>query len=127
VGRDADCVVQAAYQLVVEPPRDQLGAHRRADRHHDDVENDEASHPTAPVAGNLPNGFCGSRKCMPISTTPVPVFDRTTTPRLPFGDKVEVWLAPELGYLPVRLKLTQAGGDFADMQLREQGPLRPSN
>jgi hypothetical protein len=51
----------------------------------------------------------------------------TRNPRLPFDDKVEVWLAPELGYLPVRLKLTQAGGDFADMQLREQVPLRPSN
>ncbi|MDM0106743.1 DUF3108 domain-containing protein [Variovorax sp. J22R24] len=51
----------------------------------------------------------------------------TRNPRLPFDDKVEVWLAPELGYLPVRLRLTQAGGDFADMQLREQVPLRPSN
>ncbi|MDM0078312.1 DUF3108 domain-containing protein [Variovorax sp. J2P1-59] len=51
----------------------------------------------------------------------------TRNPRLPFDDKVEVWLAPELGYLPVRLKLTQAGGDFADMQLREQVPLRPAN
>jgi hypothetical protein len=49
----------------------------------------------------------------------------TRNPRLPFDDKVEVWLAPELGYLPVRLKLTQAGGDFADMQLRAQEPLRP--
>lgn len=51
----------------------------------------------------------------------------TRNPRLPFDDKVEVWLAPELGYLPVRLKLTQPGGDFADMQLRAQEPLRPSN
>ncbi|MGJ7510444.1 DUF3108 domain-containing protein [Variovorax sp. GT1P44] len=51
----------------------------------------------------------------------------TRNPRLPFDDKVEVWLAPALGYLPVRLKLTQAGGDFADMQLRAQEPLRATN
>lgn len=51
----------------------------------------------------------------------------TRNPRLPFDDKVEVWLAPELGYLPVRLKLTQSSGDFADMQMRAQEALRPSN
>jgi hypothetical protein len=51
----------------------------------------------------------------------------TRNPRLPFDDKVEVWLAPELGYLPVRLKLTQPGGDFADMQLRAREPLRAQN
>ncbi|MDM0000003.1 DUF3108 domain-containing protein [Variovorax sp. J22P240] len=51
----------------------------------------------------------------------------TRNPRLPFDDKVEVWLSPELAYLPVRLRLTQAGGDFVEMQLREQVPLRPSN
>ncbi|MDM0051343.1 DUF3108 domain-containing protein [Variovorax sp. J22R115] len=51
----------------------------------------------------------------------------TRNPRLPFDDKVEVWLSPELAYLPVRLRLTQAGGDFVEMQLREQVPMRPSN
>ena len=39
-------------------------------------------------------------------------------PRREFDDKVELWLAPELGYLPVRLRVTQAKGDFFDMQLR---------
>lgn len=31
--------------------------------------------------------------------------------------KLEVWYAPALGYLPVRNKLTQANGDFVDQQL----------
>ena len=32
----------------------------------------------------------------------------TRNPRKPFDDKVELWLAPELGYLPVRIKQTQS-------------------
>jgi hypothetical protein len=31
---------------------------------------------------------------------------------------VEVWLAPALGYLPLRIRLTQNNGDFIDQQLR---------
>ena len=49
----------------------------------------------------------------------------TRSPRRPYDDKVELWVAPALGYLPVRIKQTQANGDFADMQLREQAPVRP--
>ena len=46
----------------------------------------------------------------------------TRNARKPYDDTVELWLAPALGYLPVRFKLTQANGDFADMRLREQLP-----
>jgi hypothetical protein len=46
----------------------------------------------------------------------------TRNPRKPFDDTVELWLAPSLGWLPVRIRLTQPGGDFADMQLRERLP-----
>jgi hypothetical protein len=42
----------------------------------------------------------------------------TRNPRREFDQKVEVWFAPELGYLPVRLRLTEANGDFLDQQLR---------
>ena len=34
---------------------------------------------------------------------------------------------PSLGYLPVRIKLTQSNGDFADMRLRERLPLAGPN
>jgi hypothetical protein len=40
------------------------------------------------------------------------------TPRRDYDQKVEVWLAPSLGYLPVRVRLTEADGDMADQQLR---------
>ena len=46
----------------------------------------------------------------------------TRNARQPFDDTVELWLAPVLGHLPVRIRLTQPNGDFADMQLREAPP-----
>ncbi len=39
-------------------------------------------------------------------------------PRREFDQKVEIWYAPSLGYLPVRNRITQANGDFIDQQLR---------
>ncbi|BEP59854.1 hypothetical protein GmRootV213_04080 [Variovorax sp. V213] len=51
----------------------------------------------------------------------------TRNPRREFDDKVEIWLAPAMGYLPVRMKLTQPNGDFADMQLRETLPAGPAS
>ena len=42
----------------------------------------------------------------------------TRNPRKEFDQKVEVWLAPGMGYLPVRLKITNANGDYIDQQLR---------
>lgn len=44
----------------------------------------------------------------------------TRNPRKPFDDKIELWLAPDLGYLPVRIRQTQPNGDFIDLQLRER-------
>ncbi len=35
-----------------------------------------------------------------------------------YDQKAELWLAPALGYLPVRIRITQANGDFADLRLR---------
>jgi hypothetical protein len=42
----------------------------------------------------------------------------TRNPRREYDKKVEVWLAPAMGYLPVRLKITNSNGDFIDQQLR---------
>lgn len=39
-----------------------------------------------------------------------------------YDQKAELWLAPALGYLPVRIRITQANGDFADLRLRSQAP-----
>lgn len=37
-------------------------------------------------------------------------------PRREFDQKVELWLAPALGYLPVRIKITEFNGDFLDQK-----------
>ena len=42
-------------------------------------------------------------------------------PRKDYDQKAELWVAPALGYLPVRIKLTQSNGDFADLRLRSSG------
>lgn len=46
----------------------------------------------------------------------------TRQPRREYDQKVEIWFAPALGYLPVRSKVTQHNGDFIDQQLRAVGP-----
>lgn len=45
----------------------------------------------------------------------------TRKPRREFDQKVEIWYAPSLGYLPVRNRITQANGDFIDQQLSNIG------
>lgn len=37
-------------------------------------------------------------------------------PRQPYDQKVEVWLAPKLGYLPARIRITETNGDAIDQQ-----------
>lgn len=51
----------------------------------------------------------------------------TRDPRKAFDRKLELWLAPEYGYLPVRIRQTEANGDFADAQLRKPLPPGPPN
>lgn len=43
----------------------------------------------------------------------------TRKPRREFDQKVEIWYAPSLGYLPVRNRITQQNGDFIDQNLSE--------
>ena len=40
----------------------------------------------------------------------------TRNPRKEFDIKVELWLAPGMDYVPVRLRLTQPNGDWLDQQ-----------
>jgi len=40
-------------------------------------------------------------------------------PRREYDQKVEIWFAPALKFLPVRSKITQANGDFVDQQLSD--------
>ena len=40
-------------------------------------------------------------------------------PRRDFDQQIELWFAPTLGYLPVRLRITNANGDFVDQLLNK--------
>ncbi len=42
----------------------------------------------------------------------------TRLPRREFDQKVELWLAPALAYLPARIRITQTSGDYIDQQWR---------
>lgn len=42
----------------------------------------------------------------------------TRQPRKRYDQTAHLWLAPDLQYLPVRIRITQANGDFADLQLQ---------
>lgn len=52
---------------------------------------------------------------LPIGSTPTIKLERL--PREQYDQKAELWLAPSLEYLPVRIRLTQTNGDFADLKL----------
>ncbi len=41
----------------------------------------------------------------------------TRSPRREYEQKVEVWLGTEMGYLPVRVRITEPNGNFLDQQL----------
>ena len=42
----------------------------------------------------------------------------TRNPRKEYDQRVELWLAPALSYLPARIRITFANGDFVDQQWR---------
>ena len=46
----------------------------------------------------------------------------TRLPRQPYDQQVDLWFAPSLGYLPVRLRVTHPNGDVADQVLRRLDP-----
>ncbi len=56
-----------------------------------------------------------------MQTLPGGAINAVKLMRAPVSDydpRVEVWLAPELAYMPVRIRLTQGGGDFVEQQWR---------
>lgn len=55
---------------------------------------------------------------LPIGTLAAVPLQRL--PRREYDQKAQVWLAPSLGYLPVRIRLTEANGDFAELNLQSR-------
>ncbi|ABM31340.1 conserved hypothetical protein [Paracidovorax citrulli AAC00-1] len=56
---------------------------------------------------------------LPIGPTPALKLERL--PRRDADEKAELWLAPSLGFLPARIRLTKGNGDYADLQLSGRG------
>jgi hypothetical protein len=63
-----------------------------------------------------------------LETLKLPGGDQTAlhlvrNPRYPQDQKVEVWLAPALGYLPARIRISEPDGEFVDQQWLASEPL----
>lgn len=54
---------------------------------------------------------------LPAGSTPALKLQRLPRPDQRYDQKAELWLGKDMGYLPVRIRLTQANGDFADLSL----------
>lgn len=59
---------------------------------------------------------------LPLPLGPTPAVRLTRLPRQPYDQQVDLWFAPALGYLPVRLRVTHPNGDVADQVLRRLDP-----
>lgn len=52
----------------------------------------------------------------------VPALKLVRKPSKDYDQKVEIWLAPELAFLPARIKITFANGDYLDQQWKSSSP-----
>lgn len=52
----------------------------------------------------------------------LPTLKLTRSPNKDYGQKVELWLAPDLAYLPARIKITFENGDQLDQQWKSSSP-----
>ncbi len=60
---------------------------------------------------------------LPLGPTPALKLQRLPPPDKPYEQKAELWLGSSLGYLPVRIRITQSNGDWVDLQLDGLTPL----
>jgi len=54
---------------------------------------------------------------LPAGPTPALKLQRVPRQDRDYDQKAELWLGTQLGYLPVRIRITQANGDYADLLL----------
>lgn len=64
----------------------------------------------------------GSEETLDLPIGSVSAIKLTRDPRREQDQRVEAWFSPSLGYWPVRMKITQHGGDYIDQQLSSSGP-----
>jgi hypothetical protein len=56
----------------------------------------------------------------------VEVIKLTRNPRQAYDQQVDIWLAPSLGYLPARIRITEGSGDYVDLKWLRSEPAQPS-
>lgn len=61
-------------------------------------------------------------EAVPVQGQDLPAVKLTRHPRREHDARVELWLAPALGYLPARIRITQTSGDRIDQVLRALPP-----
>ena len=64
---------------------------------------------------------------LPPATLALPLGEQATValrrePRRRYDQAIELWFAPALGYLPVRIRITQPNGDVLDQRLAAVEP-----
>jgi len=63
----------------------------------------------------------GNSERLALPAGPFETLKLVRPPQREFDQLFELWLAPALGYMPVRLRLTESNGDVADLRLSEHG------
>lgn len=77
--------------------------------------------PVAGVGGSETWKFVvGETETLELPAGPMAARRLLREPADTYDSRVELWLAPELGHLPVRLRISQKSGDVADQQLSQR-------
>jgi hypothetical protein len=61
----------------------------------------------------------GALEALELPGGPKQALKLSKAPTREFDQRIEVWLAPDMHYLPVRLRITEANGAFADLLWRK--------
>jgi hypothetical protein len=59
----------------------------------------------------------GAEETLSLPAGEIRALKLTRNPRHDYDRRMELWLAPAIGYLPARVRLTQSNGDVVDQQL----------
>lgn len=68
----------------------------------------------------------GDRDTLTLPGGTVDVVKFTRNPRQAYDQQVDIWLASTLGYLPARIRITEASGDYVDLKWSRSEPAQPS-
>jgi hypothetical protein len=58
----------------------------------------------------------GTLEALTLPGGAMPGLKLTRNPRQLYDQQVDIWLAPQLGYLPARIRITEANGDYIDQK-----------